>query len=54
MGAALNPTEEGEVIHAAMGGQEPEVWSDEDAKTANEEVRPGEHPGDVREDQRHK
>lgn len=53
LGAALIPTLEEEVIHASMGGQEPEVESDEDADTADEEVLPDDHPGDVREDQRH-
>jgi hypothetical protein len=50
LGAALIPTLEEEVIHASMGGQEPEEESAEFDDTADEE----DLPDDLPEDQRHK
>jgi hypothetical protein len=48
LGAALIPTLEEEVIHASMGGQEPEEESAEFDGTADEEDLPDDLPEDQR------
>jgi hypothetical protein len=48
LGAALIPTLEEEVIHASMGGQEPEEESAEFDDTADEEDLPDDLPEDQR------
>ena len=50
LGAGLIPKLEEEVIHASMGGQEPEEESAEFDGTADEE----DLPADLPDDQRHK
>jgi len=48
LGAALIPTLEEEVIHASMGGQEPEEESAEFDDTADEKDLPDDLPEDQR------